>query len=154
VRMVLLMSNHYRRSAAYLYPVRNADTYFHAGRAANGQQVLMGLQLPKMIAIFFDQNGKKVRFQQRAYSRPLGTRADGLYVVDDTVEMQMRDDLKQWEAELGFAKGQIKVRRFSLRSHFIGIRDLPSHYESFLEDPTRFETKRRLEVEKDIDKWL
>src|SRR5262245_23780594 len=117
------------RKGGRKYSIRHSDPYFHAGTLPNGKQILLGLHLPAMVAVLFDAGGEVLRTERRKYSFKLQTRTDGSYLVDDAASDAMMDDLREWESEMGFRQGKISVKRFALHDLFIGLRDLPKHYE-------------------------
>jgi hypothetical protein len=148
------MDMEHTRPETYLYQIRNSDPYFHAGRIANGEQSLLGLHLPTMVGVLFDEEGKFISTIMKPYSFTMAKRDDGTVVVDGPTSTLMRDDLMNWEKELGFVPGIIRIRRFALPDYFIHLQDLPSHYEDFLSNKAAYDKERVGHLEQEIVKWL
>jgi len=96
-----------------LYKVSSSEHYFYAGRIGIDRQVLMGTQLPNLTCVEFD--------------------AAGNYLRAVTKQVPLDDDavphLQAWQGELGLAIGPIFVKGFFLQEQWIGIKDLPDHYQ-------------------------
>jgi hypothetical protein len=57
-------------------------------------------------------------------------------------------------AEMGIRGMQVTVRKFFLPQYDFGIRDLPFHYEEFLEDRSTFAEDEHEQYEEWIESWL
>jgi hypothetical protein len=125
-----------------LYTIQHDGWHYHAGRIRSGTQVLMGVQLPELVMVEFDDEGGFLRTLQRALSRA---------AVSD--EDQRARELERWQEELGFTPGAISVHRYFLPERWIGIRDLPDHYQEVLDRPEALTEERRRELEEDIRLW-
>lgn len=64
------------------------------------------------------------------------------------------EELTDWQDELGFTPGTISIQQFFLSERWIGIKDLPEHYQEVIDQPDEIDESRRRELEEDIRRWL
>lgn len=74
---------------------------------------------PATFAILFDTEGNKVDY----VARPNATHAPN------------EPALRAWQAELGFVARTVHVKQFEVPEMGLGIEDLPSHLQDFVDDP-------------------
>lgn len=133
-----------------LYHIKNDANYFYAGRIKNGKQVLMGIQAPEIIVIEFDEEGNCSNTILRIISKELLPTQQSIS-VSETDELTTK--LHVWQNELGFVPGTISVKIFFLTDRWIGIRDLPDHYQNVLDRPEDYSDDRRRDLLEDIRQW-
>jgi hypothetical protein len=123
----------------------NGSVYF-AGISKNGEQVLMGFQQPEIITLIFDKDGNLVEIQKRA------VKGDS---VSDPTDPQSSafQEMTQWQNEIGFEPGTIRVLPFSVPELYISVTDMPAHFEEFVKNPEAFPSDQRKSLEKEITKW-
>ncbi|MBH24901.1 MAG: hypothetical protein CMH57_10690 [Myxococcales bacterium] len=129
-----------------LYPLAAGQGNFDAGGTADGRQVLMAAFWQSTFALFFDGEG---RLTEVATHRPMEGRAEGQPEYGPS-----RLALETWQRELGWSPRLIRVKMFSLSEPNVGIADLPSHYESFLEDPDAETPEEQRYMAESIKRWV
>jgi hypothetical protein len=138
-----------RNSAALeLYPIINDGYHYYAGQTKEGNQVLMGVQLPDIVAVEFSAAGELLHVLSRriALDPPQNTL--------DLDSSEVREALDAQQSELGFVPGTIAVRKFFLPDLWIGIADLPEHYQDVIDRPEDYDKERLQELQGDIQTWL
>jgi hypothetical protein len=128
------------------YRIQNNGDHFYCGKLKNGNQALMGVQRPRLTMVEFDANGKFVQVSFRE-----ATSAEGN--VKAEAEDQLNIELLIWQKEVGFKPRTISVKPFFLSDLWIGIKDLPDHYQEVLDNPEKFDEQRRQVLEEDIHNW-
>jgi hypothetical protein len=129
------------------YAIRPDEGYFSAGVTADGQQVLMGLCCPNLVAFRFDRDGKLVGTEQRPV--PFFR---GVTPPYDIYDERLRPMLQAWKAEMGFRPDTIRVQRFYSDEHGIGIEDYPSHFHEVLADPTA-DAEEKADIRESMELW-
>lgn len=132
--------------AERVFTLAGGEGYFDAGTTSDGRQALMGAFWEQTFALFFDTDGRLLEYATRPLlpGRPSGQPDHG----------PSRSAIEAWQAELGFEPADIRVKRFSCRAAGVGIEDLPSHLEEFLEDPDGFNDEDRVNYPIEIQKWI
>ena len=126
-----------------LFRIRNNRHYFYTGQLPGGQQIMMGIQLPEILAVYFDKAGRFQKFESRRLQGTLSSHDDSGALAQ----------LRAWQKELHFAAGPIRVKKFFDTQRWVGIRELPEHYEEVIEHPERFESSRLEQLQADIQEW-
>lgn len=125
------------------YAIRPGQPVFDAGVLPDGQQVLIGVQLPELVIVLFSAdgalNGESVIPLPGSGSR---------VTIDEAVA-----GLAHWKAAVGFRAETIRVDAFFLQNRWIGIEDLPKHYKELLDHSEGLEEERRLELLEDVRQW-
>ena len=137
-----MLERHDRR-----YAIRPDEGYFSAGVIADGQQVLIGLYCPNLVAFRFDRDGKLVGSEQRAV--PFFRSATPPYDIHDE---RLRPMLDGWKAEKGFRPETIRVQRFYSDDYGIGIEDYPSHFHEVLDDPAA-DAEEKADIRVSMELW-
>ncbi|HWT00958.1 MAG TPA: hypothetical protein VN256_11990 [Pyrinomonadaceae bacterium] len=123
------------------YSIRGYGDDFETGTTSEGQQVLMGLLCPYIVAYFFSSDGALVGGERREWNRPaprVGT--DGPYQIYDRVFREsLSEQILGWQSELGFTPGVIRVRPFFDDEHCVGIEAFPEHLEDLNESDDGYE---------------
>lgn len=65
----------------------------------------------------------------------------------------IREQVRLWQIELGFVDTTIVVQNFFLADDWIGISDLPEHYQHVIDHPDGYEVDRYEELSADIRLW-
>ncbi|MDX1932459.1 MAG: hypothetical protein SFU56_07625 [Capsulimonadales bacterium] len=122
------------------YPIQLSAGDFETGILPNGNQLLIGKQIPGLIAVLFSPDGDFIQLLTKPGSRPLS-------VPYRTYELE--SDLMHWQKELQVIPHAIGVRKFMIREHTIGIQDIPDHLtvtaiESLTDEDDRIAMKNEL----------
>ncbi|BDI30148.1 hypothetical protein CCAX7_21990 [Capsulimonas corticalis] len=62
-------------------------------------------------------------------------------------------ELIQWQREIGFAPATISVKKFFLEDQWIGIQDLPDHFQEVLDNPDDYDEEERKDADEEILRW-
>lgn len=128
------------------YKIQNANLYsphlYYAGCLLNGHQVLMGVKNPKLVMIEFDADGNYLQTITRdEIHNSVLPRIDPVKKIEE------------WQAEIGFIPSTILIKRFSLPDLWIGIEDLPSHYQEFLNSRDSYSAEDCRNYQEQINIW-
>lgn len=129
------------------YAVKPDEPYFSAGVRPNGEQVLMGLFCPNLVAFYFDRDGNLLRTEHR----PVPFFRDVIPPYD-IYDGRIRPMIEDWKAEMGFGPATIRVKQFFSDEHYIGIEDYPSHFGEILGDPEADE-EEKADVRESMELW-
>lgn len=128
-----------------LYRIVGSDDYgFYACKRPDGEQLLFGIQLPEVVVLHFDERGV-LRYVD---ARPVRT------ATSDPYAPELENELEEVKRELGWSPSAIDVAEFYLPDRWIGVRQLPDHYQEVIDHPERFTADRRDVLENDIRQWL
>lgn len=142
-----------------LYNIAINIPYFYTGRSSNGTQTLMGVQMPDLVMVVFDADGNYLRTDLKAI--PQDREPDDREPVNapqvetdvDSAENEFSAYINEWQTDLGVVPGTISVKQFYLPERFIGITDLPEHYQEVLDHPENFTEERLQMLRRDIEAW-
>ena len=114
-----------------LYKIQNDIYHYYAGHFSNGNQVLMNSDgseddVPIFPLVEFDKDGN-------------------LLVVHITETSDFTPSV--------FTPGTISVKEFFVLDQWIGIKQLPEHYQEFLDAPQNATDEERLHYPKEIEGW-
>ncbi|MEX1041197.1 MAG: hypothetical protein WDZ51_11230 [Pirellulaceae bacterium] len=126
------------------YIIQSSQYVFETGVLPDGQQVLVGIQLPELVAVRFSSQGALIGVDVVA-TDSLGS---GSMVYD-----QANAELARWKSGVGFQAMAINVQAFFLHDRWIGIEDLPQHYQEVLDHPESIAKERIEELLNDIRRW-
>jgi hypothetical protein len=129
------------------YAIKPDDDYFSAGVTPGGEQVLMGLSCPNLLAFHFDREGNLLRTEQRPI--PFFRDVTPPY---DIYDARIQPMIEAWQAAMGFRPATISVREFFSDEHSIGIEDYPSHFHEILSDPAADE-EEKADVRESMELW-
>lgn len=107
-----------------LYLIQNDVYHYHAGRLDDGNQVLMD----EVYRVQFDTGGNFLAALSGQIS-------------------ELPPQIKR------FTPGTISVRAFFLPELWLGIQDLPDHYQDFLDHPENSNEDERQYYPKEIEEW-
>ena len=111
------------------YAIKPNEGYFSAGVTPVGEQVLMGLFCPNLVAFYFDRDGSLIRSENRPV--PFFHDVSPPYdIYDDRIEPM----IENWKSEMTYRPATIRVKKFFSNEHLIGIEDYPSHFHEILCD--------------------
>jgi hypothetical protein len=118
---------------------------------ADNRQVILGLQLPDIVILFFDMDGNFLE----AETIPLSLETQTLGDTGLTVEFQdaYNRELRALEQRLDYKPSTIRVKQFFLHDLELGIEDLPSHYVNVLQAPSQYEEEEVAFIRKDLERW-
>jgi hypothetical protein len=117
------------------YTVSPETSYFEAGVVRDGRQTLMAVFVDATFAIFFAADGRFLEYVER--------------------HPATEATLHAWQDELGFESHAIRIHKFEIASHGLGIEDLPSHFADFVEDPnSEPDPEERAELSRAIQEWM
>lgn len=133
-----------------LFPVRGYGSDFHTGRTRAGEQLLMGLLCPYIVAYFFTQDGSQIKRERREWlvaAPRMG--GDGPYqIYEPGFEATLSEQISQWQEELGFSPELIRVQKFFDPEMYVGIEQVPDHLQDVDESDEDFE-----ELQADLREW-
>lgn len=130
----------------HLYRIQNNPHYFYAGHLENGNQILMGVQLPELVSVEFDPDGNYIGMAVREIAR---TKQDSSGFDAEKLSVELR----VWQSELGITPGTISVKRFFLPDRWIGIHDLPDYCQEVIDRPEDYDSERIREIEEHVRQW-
>ena len=133
------------------YNIQNDVSHYYAGHLKDGSQVLMGIQLPELVMVEFAPTGKYVRTTIRDISSE--TRKS-LQRLPNSGEDDLLRELRNWQQEVGFTGATISIQQFFLSDRYIGIKNLPDHYQEVLNQPEEYDANRRRELQEDVHLWI
>src|SRR5947209_3078285 len=141
----MAISNPSLRDPEYLYAIEGYPHHLYwTGMTADDAQALVLVHLPDLIAIFFDQDGNLLKVQQRKLSTKTLTLVNRVG-IRDVFRQYGDEELSSWLRSLGFHESVIKVKRFFLPSHHVGVVDFARSLQQILENPTAYsEDERRV----------
>lgn len=133
------------------YNIRDNYDYYRAGYLRNGHQVLMGPQMPELVLVEFDTDGTYLRTATR--HTDVTTNSDENLRFGTWYDEYLTE-ISRWQAEIGFVPHTITVKPFFLDERWIGIRDLPDHYQDVLDNPTIVTEERYKDIHRGVQAWL
>ncbi len=141
-------------SGQRLYKIATTVPYFYTGRLMDGTQMLMGVQPPNLVGVVFDPDGNYLTTSLKQISREQRPTLRDQSEIDPTsAEDEFSAYIYDWQRELKLRTETISVKQFSLPERWIGIRDLPEHYQEVLDHPENFSEERLQELQGDIEAW-
>jgi len=135
-----------------LYSLANPQyRYFSTGVLADNRQVILGLQFPDIVLLFFDSLGNLLETTTRCLS--VTTRTIGEAGLTAAFQDAYKLELEQIQHQLGLRPSTIRVKRFFLPDLEIGIEDLPANYLAVLKSPHEYEEEEVNYIKADIERW-
>jgi hypothetical protein len=134
------------------YPLRHDQGYFETGTTADGRQVLMS----DLFGVFFDADGVFLGCDTwPLLYEPQYDPRTGRVIRTPEYDAALEAAVDAWKDALGLHEEPIRVRRFYVPEHGIGIEDRPEHYEEFLKAPELDEPDEdeRHEMFESIRQW-
>ena len=130
-----------------LYAIKPDEGYFSAGVKPGGEQVLMGLFCPNLVAFRFDRDGYLLGCEQHPvpFFRDVKPPYD---IYDDRIQPM----LVAWKAEMELSPATIRVRKFFSDEHYIGIEDYPSYFHEILSDPAA-DVEEKADARQSMELW-
>jgi hypothetical protein len=124
-------------SSVRFYRIKSEDGYnFMAGKTRSGQQILIGVHDKRLVGVFFQPSGDFIRYEERLQPPEEVSRLSSL-----EAELALWPHLDSWKAEIGFTASDVQVKAFYIPELKVGIADLPSAYQAFLDNPLSFSTQ-------------
>jgi len=130
------MTNSDRRpSGPKKYPIQHPEiATFDTGRTREGEQVVIGVPGPYVVAAFFDAGGAILRHEVRQVSGTPSRAELRPEKPPKGLMPRLRDLVRDWQAEMGFTPSDVSVCQFSLPDLGFGIYDLPEFLRYALDD--------------------
>ncbi len=122
----------------YLLNVKEYD--FVTGKLPDGNQAVVGLLLPNLAVAVFDNDGNFLALRE--------------FPAED--EMQDIDTgITAIQTKLDLTQGAIKIKEFFLDGRYVGLKDMPDDYVTFLEnlDSDEIDEDEREYYPEDIESW-
>jgi hypothetical protein len=135
------------RSEQHLYAIQGSphDYHYYTGITRTGFQILVVISLPNYIGLFFDAEGNLARIEERAFSSP----TPPLVIAE-----QEEEEISAWLRSLGYHESAVRVKRFFLPKHTIGITDLPEYFRAILENPENHQEEEVQAARELRDRWF
>jgi hypothetical protein len=105
---------------------------FFAGRCDNGDQVLMGLLCPNLVAFRFDSEGKPIGRELRPWLHPAEWRGGAFAIYGHIFQERLAEQMAGWQSEIGFAEQPITVEMFYDAEQGVGIEPAGSKHCAFI----------------------
>lgn len=140
-----------RISSKRLYNIQNDAVYFHTGRVKNGNQVLMGVLMPELVMVEFDGDGNYLGITTREIPKQFLSVINDIYRIEGYIQSAL---IENWQDEIGLMPGTISVKKFFLPDRWIGIQDLPDHFQEILDQPEVYDEEFRREIQDEMKQWL
>lgn len=137
----------------HLYPLQS-DPYYdiYTGLVNENLQVIIGLlRADFIILVTFDSTGKMIEVKEASYAdRSKKLSAE----FHPEIKSVVRDyALELWFPNVKFEETVIHVRKFALVDRNIGIEDLPSDLQYFLEHEAEFSIDEKPEYLEQLENW-
>ena len=110
----------------------------------------MGIQLPELVMVEFEEGGEYLKTSLRELSQE---QVDDFQNLSEQDEGEQADAIRDWQREVGFTSATISVKPFFLQDRWIGVKNLPDHYQEFLSHPENYNSQRHKELQEDIQNW-
>lgn len=129
-----------------LYLIQNDIYHYHTGRLSNGNQVLMD----ECSRIEFDAEGNLLAaFGQETSQSTL----KAMDIEGNVLAVFSQKAPQSSSMMLPVTPGTISVKPFFLPELWLGIRDLPDHYQEFLDHPENANEEERHYYPEEISNW-
>jgi hypothetical protein len=142
------------RESNHVYSIEGYPNHgYYAGTTAEDLQLLVIVQFPHFLGIFFDQAGNLLDVQRRMLSSSTITMAEqmGIHEVFRTCGDR---ELSSWCNSLGFREGIIKVKRFFLADYSVGIADFSRTFQNVLSNPSEYSEDEQRIARNELDRWF
>jgi hypothetical protein len=137
-----------------LFPIQAYD--YETGVCTDGQQVVMGLLCPELVAFYFDSQGNLLGREGRRWSDAAGKIAGDrppYHTFNDEFKALIDAQRKAWQAELGYSPATVRVKQFHDDKYQVGIDILPDHFED-IESRTWLSEEQRQDYAESRAEWL
>ena len=129
-----------------LYKIQNDIHHYHTGHLSSGNQVLMD----EAHRIEFDLEGNLIAAFGRENSQTTLTAYD---VEGKVLAAFTQEEVPLPSMMLPYTPGTISVKPFFLPEDWLGIRDLPDHYQEFLDNSENADEEERQYYPEEIRDW-
>ena len=127
-----------------------SEDYFKTGRDAKGQQIIVGVLAPYIVALQFTEEGELISVTKHRAA-----------VSDDAIPYDVHgeafsDLLAEVKSQMGFVPGRICIQKFFLEEDYTGIQDLPEHFLDYLnnkDDGEVYDPETKESYEEIIAEW-
>lgn len=135
-----------------MFRISSDEHDFKTGLTAVGNQVLMGILYPSLVAIMFDVEGKLDHVERRPAPTPRIVSGHP-QLFDAEYEAKYLGLLRDWQRVIGFTEKPITVRKFSIDG--VAVFERPSHFNDFIRDPIGEEPNEleRRRIQEMIARW-
>ncbi len=145
-------ANHFCREDSYTYTLFPTSRPIVTGSVASSQQALVGLMIPRMCAILFDEHGRMVGVKDELISEEALRCMKKGYFTDES-QGKLRAELEMFKESMGFVSAPIRIRRFNLPNCRARIQDFPDFIEDVLTNPAGHSQQDVDEVEQSFIRW-
>lgn len=132
------------RGESAVYPIKGDDVDWHAGIISSGEQILVVLFFPTILALRFSANGELVGLMSVS---GFPSQSIGVFSQQDDERLQ------DWLKDIGFRPSLIRIKRFFLPEYNIGISDLSQMFKKYLLHPNQFDRDEVDFAERESQRW-
>lgn len=134
--------------------IQHDGSRFWTGSTPANEQVLFGASLPNIVVYYFDRVGTLARKELLPLQTPLMIDPDsGYYLTGPAFMEALEREIGQTAVERSISLGAIRVEPFFDTDEGVGVKELPSDFEYFLEHPDKFAGKDAESLRESIDQW-
>lgn len=112
-----------------LFPISESEDDYFTGIAKNGEQVLMGLICPELVAYFFSKYGDLLKRETRTWKYPATVKNYVYDVENKNFKKNLDSQFNEWKNEIGFQPSIIKVKAFFDDQYSVGVEEIPKFLE-------------------------
>lgn len=128
-----------------------SEASFYCGTIADGRQIIMGWYYEHVVTYFFTPEGEFAGGTRKSWEPPSRKKGEADWQYDRRCEPVVDKLIKDWQAELGFTWGTIRIKRFFDPEYDIGIEDAPGHLQVLDREEDEI---RRNELKEMLSGWL
>lgn len=141
-----------------LYTLKSHDGYgFWTGRTSTGKQVLMGVDWNALVCLRFSNGGDFLMCIERPFDvdgQPINTPVTQIpHHVSEQGQRLIDERFEKWRDEVIVEQSPIRFKEFFHPERFIGVEEIPSFYQDFLNDPSEFSDEDRDAIPAEIQNW-
>ena len=140
-----------------VFSIKNDGVDFFTGHCADGRQLVMGLLCPELVTVLFDAEGNYLCSEERPWSAAAAKVAGHkppYDICNEPFQKLIAAELTEWQNELGYRPGTIRVKTFWADNHHVGIDQLPYHYRDLETADWIPNEEERREMMASRDRWL
>jgi len=136
------------------YTLQDNGVRYWTGIAEDGGQVIMGLSIPNILAYVFSPEGNYVQKRVVKLSiLPSWDASRSVYRTDANFLKSAEEQIAAIRLEMGFAPHSVRIREFYDEEEDVGIKELPSDFEEYVRNPSRYSAENRASLDAAIREW-